>query len=156
MSKHFQVENKNLDLRDIPIKSMKLSSEDLTTELRGRLDFTSDESLFNDILEIANSGRACDITYRVKFDKNDESIEDVIANESFITSLTYDVIANERNVTLEFITANAGIRIYSIIRSKDKKEFILKPAVADLVKRNCNPSKLSHKELEKIVLACQI
>ena len=153
-----------LDLRNISVTSMELHMEHIENELSGKVNFNANKFLRNEVMDIIDSGKGCNITYRVNRTHDENTVEEIVTRDCFITGFQIKDLLLDRDenfdwkydVTLDFITANAGIRILSVLKSKDGKEIVVAPEVAKLVNKNCNPKDITFDNLQKVVLACEI
>lgn len=150
--------NNHLDLRQIPITSMELHREHIENELKGSLNFLADKELNNRVKDIVYSGKECNITYRAQMSPKEDSLEEIVTRDCYITSFNWheDNFDELYNITLEFVTSNAGIRILSVLKSKDGKEMVVKPDIAKLVNKVCKPKDITFDNLQKVVLSCMI
>lgn len=145
-----------LDLRQIPVTSMELIHEHVENELKGSLNFFADKELNNRVKDIIYSGKECNITYRVNRTMDEDSIEEIVTRDCYITSFNWQEEVELYNITLEFVTSNAGIRILSVLKSKDGGEMVVKPDIAKLVNKICKPKDITFDNLQKVVLSCMI
>ena len=148
-----------LDLRNISVTSMELINNHIENELEGKLYFSADEELHYNIIEITESGKECDITYRVKRSSDEITVEEIVTKKCLITGFSdiEDVFDDGfYHMELDFVTSNAGIRILSVLKSKDGKEIVVAPEIVKLVNKNCKPKDITFDNLQKVVLACEI
>lgn len=144
--------NMHIDLTSIPMISMRLHRDTIENDLCGEINFISTEKIQKQIYDVISDGRICDITYRLSALPDEDEFEEIVTKDCYITA--FDL--NDECCKLEYVTSNAGSRILTVFRTRDKKQIIVGDKVAKLVKKVCKPKRLSFKQLQKVVVACSI
>ena len=148
-----------LDLRNMTAWDMQFHGDHLENEMKCSLHFSADEEMNYKVIHATESSEPCDITCRIRKTDDENTIEEVVAKECFITG--YSSQENMFNdgmyyMELDFVTSNAGIRILSVLKSRDGKEIITTKEIAKKVRENCKSRNISFNKLEEVVLSCMI
>jgi hypothetical protein len=102
---------------------------------------------------ITKSSGLVDIHSYIRRESKSE-MDELKCKDCFITGYEIDNYSNIMKVT--FTSSNVGLKYHSILTSKEGKEIMVEPKLAEKIKKIVNPKDITFDNLEGIVLAHMI